>query len=592
MKYSMNFGKPTSGGAPRKAPGRFRIAVLGDFSGRANRGELAKGAELAKRKPIKLDVDNIEDVLQRFGTTLNLPVGAGGSVEFKPASVDDLHPDQLYGNLGIFAELSSLRRRLENPKTAKSAADEVLGWEGADEAVGAAKRRSRASALRVDAKLSDFARLMGAPTVDAPEPTPVDELVQRVVGPFVVAAGNPDQKALVGLVDRALTATMNEVLHHPDFQALEAAWRSLDFLVRRIETDTSLHLVVFDVTAEEFAADLSAAQALDETGLYKLLVEQPALDAQQGPFSLIVANYAFEMTPPHAELLGRAAHLAAAAQAPLIAAIGNDCIDVKLDDLHPLVAEAWDALRALPQAGFLGLALPRFLLRAPYGETGESIDAFDYEEFDRAHGLRGLLWGNPSILAAVLLAGQFRQQGMKMKPGGVLALDDMAYFYFEDDDGEQIAFPCAERLLSEKRAAHVMKQNFIPVLALKGRPEVRLGGFGSLAGPVLLGPWSSPDQLKLPVAGAAAPAATPEPGPAVGGEVEEAAATLPESTSEGELDALLAELEATPAAPAAAESADADLDALLAELEASTNPPPAAEGELDPELAALLADLE
>ena len=590
MKYSMNFGNPVrSSGAPRRNSGKFRIAVLGDFSGRANRGELAKGTELAKRKPFKLDVDTFDDVLRRFGTTLNLPLGAGGSVALEPTSIDDLHPDQLYENLEIFAELASLRRRLENPKTAKAAAEEVLGWKDAAETVGAAKGKARGSALRVDAKLSDFARLMGTPTVDVPAATPIDELVQRVVGPFVVTAGHPDQQALIELVDRALTATMNEVLHHPDFQALESAWRALDFLVRRIETDISLQLVVFDVTAEEFAADLSAAKAMDETGLYQLLVEQPALEAQQGPFSLLVANYGFEMTPPHAEILGRVAQIAAASQAPFIAAIGNDCIDAKLDDLHPLVVEAWDTLRALPQAGFLGLAAPRFLLRAPYGAKSDPIDAFDYEEFDRETGMRSLLWGNPSLLAAVLLAGQFRAQGMKMKPGGMLGLGDMAYFYFEDADGEQIAFPCAARLLTEKGAAHVMKQNFIPVLALKGKPEVRLGGFGSLAGPVLLGPWSNAEQLSMPETLAEPVRAPQDDAPAVRGEAQEppAAAAIETSTP----------VETTaPAAAgetgAGAADADADLDALLAELEASANPPAAAEGELDPELAALLADLE
>lgn len=593
MSFSMNFGKPGKGGAPTpRAPGKLRIAVLGDFSARANRGLLDRGAALAKRKPIRLDVDNLEDVLARFAPTLNLPLGAGGAVEFSPTSLDDLHPDQLYEKLEIFAELNSLRRRLASAKTFKSAADEVLGWAGVAEALTAAPRRARGNALRLDAKLSDFARLVGAPTVDAQAPTEVDELLKRVVGPHVVAADDPDQPALVAAVDKALSAAMSEVLHHPDFQALEASWRSLDFLVRRIETDVSLQLVVFDVSAEEFAADLSSGESLDECALYKLLVENPALDADQGPFGAIIGNYGFEMTPPHAELLGRAAHLAAAAQAPFIAAIGTECINAKLEDQHPLVTQAWNALRALPQAGFLGLITPRFLLRAPYGDKSESIDAFEYEEFDFHAGLKALLWGNPAIIAATLLGTAFSAQGAKMKLNSVLGVDDMPYFFYEDQDGDQQAFPCAERLLSEKRATHVTQQNFIPLLALKGRPELRLGGFISVAGGALLGPWSPPDKLVMPTfAGAATAAPAPAPIAVVEDEPEADAVSVAEVEESAVEEEAAPEVEA--AAEAHAEDSDPELDALLAEIEAAAAPPPPAdEEEIDPELAALLADLE
>src|SRR5258707_14991206 len=102
---------------------------------------------------------------------------------------------------------------------------------------------------------------------------------------------------------------MRSVIHHPDFQAFEALWRSVDLLVRRLETDEQLQIVLHDVTAEELAADLSQADALENSGLYKLLVENPALDADQGPFAVVIGNYLFEQTPPHGELLGRIARL-------------------------------------------------------------------------------------------------------------------------------------------------------------------------------------------------------------------------------------------------------------------------------------------
>ena len=137
------------------------------------------------------------------------------------------------------------------------------------------------------------------------------------MAPHVVPAKDPRQDALVAAVTASLAATMRDVLHHPDFQALEALWRAVDLLVRRLELDEKLQVVLYDVTAEELAADLARADALEDTGLYQMLVEAPAQDAHQGPFSVILGQYVFDQTPPHAELLGRVAKIAAAAGAPV-----------------------------------------------------------------------------------------------------------------------------------------------------------------------------------------------------------------------------------------------------------------------------------
>lgn len=591
MKYSMQFGTVTRP-APKGAAGgtKFRLAVLGDFSGRANSGQLATGAELAKRKPLRVDVDNLDDVLRKLNIKLQLPVGAeGGMVQVPIGSVDDFHPDQLYDNLEIFSHLSSLRKRLNTSSMFAKAAQEMQSWPavGADKPALAAPT-ARGSSVPVGGKLSDFARLVGKSTTESVQ-TPVDALLKQIIGPHIVPTKDPKQPALVQVVDEALSETMCSVLHHPDFQTLEATWRGVDLLTRRMETSDTLEIVLYDITAEELAADLSQTTSLEETGLYKLLVEQPALDAQQGALSVLVGNYQFEQTPPHAELLGRMAKIAAAAQAPFIASIGTECLKkVAAADVHPLIQESWSALRALPEAAYLGLAVPRFMLRNPYGDRTESIDKFEFEEFSPQRGIRGMLWGNPAILAGLLLGQTFQKQGMKkMNLGSVLGVGDMPYYFYEDADGDQTALPCTERLVTVSVAEWLTYQRFIPLLAIKGRNEVRLGGFQSLAGKTLAGPWgvvAVPLDTAKPVAKAPQPAATGA----------EAAAS-----ANAELDALLGNLDAAaaPAAPAAAPaeapaaSADAELDALLASL--GTDQPAEAAGstEMDAGLAALLADL-
>src|SRR5205807_2108091 len=153
-------------------------------------------------------------------------------------------------------------------------AKEVQAWAGVK--IPSPRRpRSRSAAIPANGKLSDFARLIGAPTAPAKSTVSIAEMLKQMVGPYVVPAKDPRSDQLVATVDSALAATMRSVLHHPDFQSFEALWRSVDLLVRRLETDEHLQIVLYDLTAEELAADLSKADALENCGLYKLLIEQP-----------------------------------------------------------------------------------------------------------------------------------------------------------------------------------------------------------------------------------------------------------------------------------------------------------------------------
>jgi type VI secretion system protein ImpC len=353
--------------------------------------------------------------------------------------------------------------------------------------------RGRADALRIDAELADFSRLLGIAPSPAPQPSPLDAMLREVMAPYIVPASSPDAAALTALVDSALSATLRTLLHHPDVQSLEAAWRSLDFIVRRCECDESLKLQVYDISAEEFAADLSSTDHLEATGLHRLLVERPAQDARLGPPSMLIGLYGFEMTPAHAELLGRIGAIAAKAHAPFIASIGADVIGVDEQTLPARSAEAWTALRALPQARFVGLTTPRFLLRTPYGRRTQTIERFAFEECP-AQGLGPeLLWGHSSLLAAALLGQQAREEGLQEAPGAHLSLDDMAGFVEVDADGDAVAFRSTEQLLTERQLMQLLGSNWIPVLAHKALPQVRLGGFGAVGGQTLAGPWSTQD---------------------------------------------------------------------------------------------------
>jgi type VI secretion system protein ImpC len=601
MQYEVSFGQ--LGRAPRAAGAttKFRLAVLGDFSGRANAGTLETGAALAKRKPIKIDVDSLDDVLARQKLSLTLDLAEEGSNVAVPiASMDDFHPDQLVEAVELFEQLLTLRKNLGSKAGFDRAAKQVLAW-GGEEPLPPPPRKAKGAAVATDKKLSDFSRLTGRKAKPAAEPADVDDLMRRLVGPFVQPARDSRQEQLTARVDEALSAAMRRVLHHPDFQAAEATWRGVEFLVRRIETDARTEIVLYDVSAEELSADLAASDALEESGLYGMLVEAPALDAHQGPLSAVIGLYNFELTPPHADLLGRVAQIAAAGRAPFMAGIGPDALKGPVHEQHPLIKEAFAALQALPAAAYLGLATPRFLLRMPYGKKTDPIDAFAFEEFTRQGGLSGMLFGHPALLPGLLLAQTWAKQGAKMQPGAIMIAGDMPYYVYTDTDGEQIALPCTERLYTERQAVQVASYKVMPLLSLRGRAEVRLGGFTSMAGTPLAGFWGAPTEKSgaaPPAPAARAPAPAPVAAPVAAPEpVDEPAAQAPAEEAV-DLDALLAGLAADTPAAAAAPVAEAapeaasgdDLDALLASLNA--DPAPAAADETETDLDALLASLK
>ncbi|MGB8622539.1 MAG: type VI secretion system contractile sheath large subunit [Paracoccaceae bacterium] len=537
---------------------RFRIALFGDFSGRAARGLVETGDALAARRPIPLEVDTVEEVIEGFATTLMLPIGGDGAwIEVPLNELDDLHPDELYENVDLFSGLAGLKRQLANGATAEAALTRLREWgEAHGTPLCLPKHASAGGAVPADRRLSDFQKLIGDHSARLGQASPVDDLVARVVGPHVVSL--PDSAAMAA-VDDALSAAMRLVLHNPEFQLIEAQWRTLDFLARRIETDDNLELVLYDISAEEIAADLAATEDLAQSGFLRLLTDGPmGEDTGRGGYSALFGLYRFEETPTHAELLGRIARVAAHVDAPFVSAIGPGFIDTPTGARHRLVAEAWDHLRAMPEAGHLGLATPRFLLRRPYGAKSDPISAFGFEEFNMQSGLSGMLWANPAAAVAVLMAQSFTQNGKALNLGSVMQLGDIPFHYVTDRYGDQVALPCTERNVTESKIENIVNRGLMPVVSIRGRDEIRLTSFQSLAGTDLRGPWSG-ERVPTPPA----PRETPDLQVAFSAGPLPKEGDTPEDRQLDELLAAFAKKEPTPADP---DAIDADLAALLEDL--------------------------
>ncbi|OIQ46013.1 MAG: type VI secretion system-associated protein [Roseobacter sp. MedPE-SW] len=570
---------------------RFRIALFGDFSGRAARGQVETGAALAQRQGILLDPDTVEEIIEGFASELVLPIGQDeGGIAIKLKEFDDLHPDELFENVALFSELVSLRDQLQSGVTVDHASRSLAAWAAQyGTPVRVPKRSSPSNSIPADRRLSAFQQLIGDTEGSMREASPIDEMLARVVGPYIRALPNPEVPAMQAAVDAALSDAMRLVLHHPEFQALEAQWRSLDLIARSVEVDDSLEVVLYDVSAEELAADLAAQDDLSGSGFTRLLSEEP-MDPElgRGGYSALIGMYGFEETPPHAELLGRIARVAAHVDAPFFTSLSPDFLKTAKKDRPALVANAWDTLQQMPEAGHLALASPRFLLRRPYGAKSNPVDAFDFEEFSEVEGLKGMLWGNPVVLVTILLARSFKENGASMQLGSIMSLGGMPYHTVNDRFGDQVALPCTERNIDLDKIAMANERGVMALSAVKGRDELRLTSFSSVAGGEVLGPWSG-----VP---------TPAPSPADPREKTGIAAAKPaepamEPDTEADdldlsdlgLDDL--DLGGEDTDDATSDEADLDdLDALLAGFGEETDTEED-DDEMDAELAALLADL-
>ena len=483
----------------------FCIAILGDFSGRANR-HICDPTSIATRRALLVDRDNFDQVTAKIAPEIHLPLGGkDGTISFRFSNIDDFHPDQIFQRSPMFERLRDLRSRLSNPETFASTADELgIGSRPQSQTREPAPVRPApevsglAGASLLDAMIESSES--GAPTTHRQRRDEVQEFARRVSESSAVAAADPRQTEVVAMIDRATGGQMRALLHVPDFQALEAAWRALFLLIRRIETNSLLKLYLIDISQAELAADLTASTDLRATGTYKLLVERSVRTPGAEPWTLLVGNYTFGPQREDVELLGKLGKVASAAGAPFIAGASprlQGCTSFERTpeprswNLTPELTESWAALRGLREASSLGLVLPRFLLRLPYGKKTDAIESFDFEEVAETPAHEDYLWGNSAFICALLLAQSFSEAEWEMRPGAIAEIDRLPLHAYERD-GEQDLKPCAETLLTEDAAEQMMEHGLMPLASLKGRGAVRLVRFQSIAAPLraLAGRWA------------------------------------------------------------------------------------------------------
>jgi type VI secretion system protein ImpC len=455
----------------------MRILVLGDFSARAHRGTHAH-PDLAHRKPAWIDVDNFDRVMGRIAPRLELGV-EGDRVALELAALDDFHPDLLYRRVPSFQELREIRSRMQVRATFDDAAARFRSL---------TRRRIEPSSPQSgvrgeEADADTLERLLGsAPRVAGPASgtdARVQALIHSAVAPHVVPSAPAHQSLYIEALDAEIASRMRAILQAPQFKALEALWRGVHWLASNLETGGDLRLYVLDVTRAEALSDLRAAQAdARSSALYRLL-------AGEEPWSLILSDEAFGLAEDDIELLGGLGLLASRVGAPVLAA-------AKPELAAGDSPEPWNALRESALAPWIGLALPRVLLRLPYGKRSDPVEAFPFEELGSGPRHAAYLWGNGALACALLIGRSFSARGWDMEPGDELEIDDLPAHTYEEE-GEKRLQPCAEIALTDRTGEAVLEAGLMPLLGFKSRNAVRLMRFQSIGKPAqaLAGPWAA-----------------------------------------------------------------------------------------------------
>jgi type VI secretion system protein ImpC len=452
-----------------------------------------------------VDRDNVHELFGKLTVAIESPLLGDGTplITLKFTELDDFHPDRLVRQIEPLQKLSDLRRRLTNPATFPEAANEVRAWtqpprptEARSENAGSLPHQAGVSGAPTTGLLDQV--LEQAPiSVTDPRPTEWQSYLHSLIQPFLVPKEHPMEKELAAQVDAAMTQILRTVLHHPTFQGLEAVWRGISFLVDRVETDVQLQLYLLDLPKSALSADLLRRDDLEATRLYRLLVKETIGIPGAQPWAVIGGVYQFTGSSQDVQLLERMGQICRDAKAPFVAAAAPDIVGCPSfgttpdpDDWRDCSAQQgsqqeWERLRRSSGAASIGLALPRFLLRLPYGRETDPINSCAFEEVVGVPEHEDYCWGNPMFACLVLLGQAFSADGWQLQPGSIQDLDGLPLHVYQDDSGESVTKPCAEVWLTERTAERLVDQGLMPLLSYKNEDRVRLIRFQSIAAPFM-----------------------------------------------------------------------------------------------------------
>lgn len=305
--------------------------------------------------------------------------------------------------------------------------------------------------------------------------------------------------ALIAEIDRQLSRQMNEILHNEDFQQLESAWRGLHYLVNNSETDEMLKIRVLNISKKDLHKTLKKFKgaAWDQSPIFKKLYEEEYGQFGGQPYGCLVGDYHFNQTAPDVELLAEMAKVAAAAHAPFITGADPSLLQFESwqelanpRDLGKIVTTpeyaAWQSLRDSEDSKYLGLTMPRFLGRMPYGAKSNPIEEFAFEEETAGADSAKFTWINAAYGMARNINRSFKEYGWCSRIRGIEsggALENLPTHTFPTDDGG-VDMKCPTEIgISDRREAELARLGLMPLVHRKNTDLAAFIGAQSLHKP-------------------------------------------------------------------------------------------------------------
>lgn len=306
-------------------------------------------------------------------------------------------------------------------------------------------------------------------------------------------------EAIIAQIDKKLTEQINLVLHHPDFQKLEGTWRGLHYLVNNTETDEMLKIRVMNISKNELGKTLKKFKgtAWDQSPMFKKLYEEEYGQFGGEPFGCLMGDYHFDHSPQDVELLNQIAKISAASHAPFITGLAPSALQMDSwselanpRDLTKIFSTpeyaAWRSLRESDDSKYIGMAMPRFLSRLPYGAKTDPVEEFDFEEDTEAANSANYTWSNAAYAMATNINRSFKLYGWCSRIRGIEsggAVEGLPVHTFPTDDGG-VDMKCpTEIAISDRREAELAKSGFMPLIHKKNSDFAAFIGAQSLHKP-------------------------------------------------------------------------------------------------------------
>ncbi len=306
--------------------------------------------------------------------------------------------------------------------------------------------------------------------------TQPESFSQPLVDAFLVSI-------IIAEIDRKIKNQIDEILHHSIFQALESAWRSLNLFIKQTQFNENIKVELVNLSQSDLLEDLEDAPEIVKSGLYKLVYSQEYGQYGGEPYGVMIGNYQITPKGPDIKLLQKIASIGAMSHTPFIAAADCDFFDI--DDMRELPSivdmqdiftspkfQKWNRFRTTEDSRYIGLVLPRFLLRRSYQSIDEKLINYgmDYiENISTSH--EHSLWGNPAFLFASRLTesfAKFRWCPHIIGPSAGGLVEEMTHDFYQAMGTIESKLP-TEVMITDRREYELTEEGFIALTLRRGK---------------------------------------------------------------------------------------------------------------------------